>query len=59
MLVSKNSGGALTAGKLAAARELGISVVMVSRPPLADVPRCPTATAAASWVARQPGSAPG
>lgn len=55
VLVTKNSGGPLTAGKLAAAGELGITVVVVSRPPLAEVPRCPTAAAAASWVARQLG----
>jgi precorrin-6A/cobalt-precorrin-6A reductase len=59
VLVTKNSGGPLTAGKLAAARELGITVVMVSRPPLAALPRCSTAAAAASWVARQLGWGPG
>jgi len=50
VLVTKNSGGALTAGKLAAARELGLPVVVVRRPPLADVPRCSSAAAAARWV---------
>jgi precorrin-6A/cobalt-precorrin-6A reductase len=52
VLVTKNSGGPLTAGKLTAARELGAEVVVVRRPPLAEVPRCSTAAAAASWVAR-------
>ncbi|MDX8481321.1 cobalt-precorrin-6A reductase [Mesorhizobium sp. VK24D] len=37
-VVSKNSGGEATYGKIAAARALGIEVVMVRRPPLPDVP---------------------
>jgi precorrin-6A/cobalt-precorrin-6A reductase len=53
VLVTKNSGGPLTAGKLTAARELGIAVVMVSRPPRPEVQACSTAAGAASWVARQ------
>ena len=36
-VVSKNSGGAATYGKIAAARALGIEVVMVRRPALPDV----------------------
>jgi precorrin-6A/cobalt-precorrin-6A reductase len=34
LLVTKNSGGAMTAAKLTAARDLGVHVVMVARPPL-------------------------
>jgi precorrin-6A/cobalt-precorrin-6A reductase len=34
LLVTKNSGGPMTAAKLQAARDLGVSVVMVQRPPL-------------------------
>ena len=34
LLVTKNSGGPMTAAKLTAARDLGIRVVMVRRPPL-------------------------
>ena len=34
LLVTKNSGGPMTAAKLAAARDLGVHVVMVARPPL-------------------------
>jgi precorrin-6A/cobalt-precorrin-6A reductase len=32
--VTKNSGGSMTAAKLKAARDLGVHVVMVRRPPL-------------------------
>jgi precorrin-6A/cobalt-precorrin-6A reductase len=38
IIVSKNSGGTATYGKIAAARELGIGVVMIDRPQLPDVP---------------------
>ncbi|MGH3291676.1 MAG: cobalt-precorrin-6A reductase, partial [Trebonia sp.] len=34
MLVTKNSGGPMTAAKLTAARDLGVHVIMVRRPPL-------------------------
>lgn len=34
LLVSKDCGGELTGAKLPAARELGVAVVMVTRPPL-------------------------
>ena len=34
VVVTKNSGGSATAGKLAAARNLGLPVVMLARPPL-------------------------
>ncbi|CDX12922.1 Precorrin-6A reductase [Mesorhizobium sp. ORS 3324] len=41
-VVSKNSGGEATYGKIAAARTLGIEVIMVRRPPLPDVPSAET-----------------
>ena len=53
VLVTKNSGGAMTAGKLDAARELSIPVIMVRRPPLPDVPRRASAADAESWLLRQ------
>jgi precorrin-6A/cobalt-precorrin-6A reductase len=37
VLVTKNAGGDATAAKLAAARALGLEVVMVDRPPLPDL----------------------
>jgi len=52
VLVTKNSGGTLTAGKLTAARQLGIPVIMVRRPQLPDVPRCSTAPDAVRWLQR-------
>ncbi len=39
VLVSKNSGGDMTAGKLRAARELGIAVLLLQRPTLPPVAR--------------------
>jgi precorrin-6A/cobalt-precorrin-6A reductase len=53
VLVTKNSGGELTAGKLQAARELAIPVVMVTRPALPEVPRCSSAAAAERWLLHQ------
>jgi precorrin-6A/cobalt-precorrin-6A reductase len=53
VLVTKNSGGELTAGKLAAARELGVPVVMIRRPELADAPGCSSAADAENWLLRR------
>ncbi|MFB7747393.1 cobalt-precorrin-6A reductase [Streptomyces sp. NPDC056132] len=53
VLVTKDSGGAATAPKLAAAREAGIPVVVVRRPPVPDgVERAATPEEAAAWVRR-------
>ncbi|MER9656527.1 cobalt-precorrin-6A reductase [Mesorhizobium sp. M0152] len=49
-VVSKNSGGEATYGKIAAARALGIEVVMVRRPALPDVPSAETVEALAVMV---------
>ncbi|RBL78978.1 cobalt-precorrin-6A reductase, partial [Streptomyces cavourensis] len=53
VLVTKDSGGDATAPKLTAAREAGIPVVVVRRPPVPEgVPVAHTSDEAARWVAR-------
>jgi precorrin-6A/cobalt-precorrin-6A reductase len=54
-VVSKNSGGSATYGKIAAARALGIEVVMVRRPPLPDVPSAPTVHELLAMIAHRLG----
>ena len=61
LLVTKNSGGPMTEAKLQAARDLGVQVLMVQRPPLPPLP--PTASMvttvaeAVRWARRvSPGS---
>ena len=55
VLVTKNSGGPLTEGKLAAARQLSLPVVMVRRPPRPGGARCASVTQAADWVRQAAG----
>lgn len=50
VLVTKDSGGTLTAGKLAAARDLGLPVLMIRRPPQPPDPSVATVEDAAAWV---------
>ncbi|MGX5850465.1 cobalt-precorrin-6A reductase [Mesorhizobium sp. PL10] len=50
VVVSKNSGGEATYGKIAAARTLGIEVVMVRRPTLPDVHSAGTVEALAAML---------
>ncbi|RFD20012.1 cobalt-precorrin-6A reductase [Komagataeibacter melaceti] len=52
VIVTKNSGGSATAGKLAAARALGVEVIMVARPPVASAAVVPDAPAAMAWLER-------
>ncbi|WP_040593650.1 cobalt-precorrin-6A reductase [Mesorhizobium metallidurans] len=49
-VVSKNSGGEATYGKIAAARALGIEVIVIRRPTLPDVPSAETVEALAAMV---------
>jgi precorrin-6A/cobalt-precorrin-6A reductase len=51
LLVTKNSGGPMTAAKIAAARDLAVRVVMVARPPLPPGSTAVTTVAeAVAWV---------
>jgi len=50
IVVSKNSGGAATYGKIAAARSLGLPVVMVRRPEKPDVSSVADAAGALRWL---------
>ncbi|NJL00863.1 MAG: cobalt-precorrin-6A reductase [Spirulinaceae cyanobacterium SM2_1_0] len=49
-IVSKNSGGEATVAKLIAARELGLPVVMVQRPPLPPGERVAEVEGAIAWL---------
>jgi precorrin-6A/cobalt-precorrin-6A reductase len=54
LLVTKNSGGPMTAAKLRAARDLGVQVVMVQRPPLPPgLTAVATVPEAVRWVSRR------
>ena len=58
-IVTKNSGGSATAAKLVAAREMGIPVVMMQRPPAVAVEMVGDVDGAMAWLmARQGGAAP-
>lgn len=50
VIVCKNSGGAATYGKIAAARKRGIPVFMLRRPPLPDVPGAETVEGVAAMA---------
>jgi precorrin-6A/cobalt-precorrin-6A reductase len=50
VLVTKNSGGKATAAKLAAARTLGIEVIVVERPKSEDVPTFEKLDAIMAWI---------
>lgn len=50
VVVTKNSGGTATAGKLEAARRLGLAVVMVARPPRPAMPEANSVDEAVRWI---------
>jgi precorrin-6A/cobalt-precorrin-6A reductase len=51
LLVTRDSGGEMTSAKLVAARQLGLPVVMVDRPPFPATPAVATAGEAQAWLA--------
>lgn len=53
VVITKDSGGQLTAAKLEAARQRGLPVIVVRRPTRPDLPEVPTAAEAAGWVSAQ------
>nr|WP_204262206.1 cobalt-precorrin-6A reductase [Blastococcus saxobsidens] len=56
VVVTKDSGGSMTEAKLAAARTLGLPVVLVRRPPLPPgLPTVATVDEALTWLRGQPG----
>ena len=52
LVIAKNSGGAATYGKIAAARSLGLEVIMIARPALPAVPAVETVAEAIAWLDR-------
>jgi precorrin-6A/cobalt-precorrin-6A reductase len=52
VLVTRDSGGTMTAAKLTAARRRGLPVVMVDRPPAPDAPTVATTGEAITWLER-------
>jgi precorrin-6A/cobalt-precorrin-6A reductase len=50
IIVAKNSGGAATYGKIAAARALGLKVIMLKRPALPEVESAETVDEVLAWL---------
>jgi precorrin-6A/cobalt-precorrin-6A reductase len=58
VVVAKNAGGTGAAAKLAAARTLGLPVLMVGRPALPDRPRVPDVAGVMAWLGHPAAPAP-
>jgi len=58
VIVTKNSGGTATEAKLAAARALGLPVVMVQRPPVPPVPTVGSVADVLAWLERHHAALP-
>jgi precorrin-6A/cobalt-precorrin-6A reductase len=56
VVVSKNSGGTAAYGKIAAARALGVEVILLRRPALPDVPAVASIDEAVAWLDHGPSS---
>lgn len=56
VIVAKNSGGPASYGKIAAARSLGIEVILIRRPYLPDVPSVETVEEMLAWLSHAPAS---
>src|SRR6516162_6592142 len=50
LVIARNSGGTATYGKIAAARALGLPVILLRRPALPDVPTVETIEDALTWL---------
>lgn len=50
VVIAKNSGGSATYGKIAAARALGLDVIMLRRPPAPDAPSVEQIEDAIAWL---------
>jgi precorrin-6A/cobalt-precorrin-6A reductase len=50
VVIAKNSGGTATYGKIAAARTLGIDVILLRRPPVPNAPAVESVDAAIAWL---------
>jgi precorrin-6A/cobalt-precorrin-6A reductase len=50
IVIAKNSGGDATYGKIAAARALGVTVIMLRRPPVPDTPCVETVEETIAWL---------
>ena len=50
VIIAKNSGGSAAYGKIAAARALGIEVILLRRPPEPEAPAVDTIEDAIAWL---------